>query len=75
MTILVPHYESGFFQTRQFQIEFDQKKILQLSGKELTSLASQGQMKRTLRDIPRPASRNNSLAMSEQQIVDDSFRL
>jgi hypothetical protein len=39
MTLLIPHYEVGFFKDRVFRIEFDKSKYLQLTGGELSSLA------------------------------------
>ncbi len=42
MTLLIPHYEVGFFKDRIFRIEFDKISYLQLTGAELSSLATQG---------------------------------
>ena len=52
MKILVPHYEVNFFNRRIFQIVFDNKKYMELSGLELSTLAREGQVSKQLLRIP-----------------------
>ena len=42
LVILVPHYETHYFNQRHFQIQFDKKKYLNLSGAELIRLSLGG---------------------------------
>ena len=42
MRILVPHYEVNFFNQRMFQIEFDKKLYMEVSGLELSKLSNEG---------------------------------
>lgn len=48
MTILVPHYEVGFFKERIFHIEFDGTKFMELSGADLMKLATTGELSKPL---------------------------
>ena len=52
LRVLIPHYEPQFFPSRVFQLEFDKKKSITISGAELTSLFSNGKVGKQLISLP-----------------------
>ena len=52
MKVLVPHYEVSFFNQRIFQIEFDKKKYMEITGLELSQLARDGAVTKQLIKVP-----------------------